>query len=840
MSNLPVVAALDGAGTDAQLAVSSNEYRKRPRFHENDSQSRLTANLSSTACGRCRFRKVRHDDFSTVLYRLDEIDQTLGTLSNQFAEHSFWLAPFNLPRQHVDERQDSSNISTSLHQSSAPANVVLPSSHQELGQARLEILTERVELEHGGERTYKYPASMTLLKPILRRLADVCRVSDADTNRDGAGDSASASARAIMLRKLESFPFKGKCLQPVVSSDGQPVVAPPQLIARLFIDGFLRNINSRIPIFDANSLQDAVDTYYSGVLHAPPTSSSTSPSASLSASEHATDSTWAIIFTNIVLLELGLETHVTRWQDSVAGSSLIKTNLLTEDLISSLLRNCERALADLTSYTLPSLLHVQALLTLALVAQEFYGDNIFEKVLRTACGVSRMLGLHLSESYGKMSGESPRERERIFRVLYGLDKQRVFLTGDPCDLYHFDSDLELWKSSRREPDEVEPPSRKLIAAFDNMMMIWEEMYLKLYSARAIAAGETYSSSQVAGLVQLLGKWHEHYHSVMEAVGSDRPFAEELVRSRTRHQEVDDWASIQFELRYCYHLTHVLVLRYERSEHERAQVEMRNHARICLRLIVEMGNMGDGTLPTPSRLAKVRLASLRRVLGTYPIVAFLDLLSFRLDELITSRSSPSRDSIHAESQDVEADVGLIHAVIRILQGLQFPDRPTTYLHRLQLGLAWVSDALDEMRKAWLIGAQAGELSASAPSSSVVGQTPVPTDGSASIITSSVLDSSSEHLLSAQRQQKQQQQQWMRSGFSRETMDLDVSFSSWQPQVPVVSGSTLSPLELGGGGFGMTYNPTENWSAALSLDSTEEGSGGEHTLQRMTALTGGCGF
>jgi hypothetical protein len=327
--------------------------------------------------------QCRHDDFSTILYRLDEIDQTLGTLTSQFAEHSSWLTPFNLSRQHVDESQESlgssSNTSTSRHRSLAPANawpsLILPSSHQELDQATLEILTERVELEHGGERTYKYPASMTLLKPILRRLVDGCQVLDADSDKDGVGDAASASTQAIMLHRLECFPFQGKSLQPVVSSDGQPVVAPPQLIARLFVDGFLKNINSRIPIFDANSLQDAVNTYYSGVLHVPPTSSSTSPSGSLPASDHAAHSPWAIIFTNIALLELGLETHVSRWQDSVAGPSIIKTNLLTEDLISSLLRNCERALADLTSYTIPSILHVQALLTLVSASNHLHKQS---------------------------------------------------------------------------------------------------------------------------------------------------------------------------------------------------------------------------------------------------------------------------------------------------------------------------------------------------------------------------------------------------------------------------------------------------------------------------------
>lgn len=330
----------------------------------------------------------RRDDFSNVLYRLDDIDDTLGTLTKlakQFTDRSHPLARGGLSwsREHVDEQPDPfpspSNTPASGFKSPAPRShrpcLVLPSSRLDLDQGGLEsrrglrpsveddFPTDRVELEHGGERTYRYPAPFALLKSLSRRLVGSCQVADIDIDEDNGGYSATASTRATMLRQLECFPFQGQCPQPAVSKDRRPVVAPPQLISRLFVDGFLRSINSRIPIFDEKGLRDAVDTYYSGISHVPSSASSTSPSAPM-AGETVAESPWAIIFTNISLLGLGLETHVARWQGTLVGSSSIGTSLLTDDLISSFLRNCDRALADLTPYTRPSLLHVQALLTL--------------------------------------------------------------------------------------------------------------------------------------------------------------------------------------------------------------------------------------------------------------------------------------------------------------------------------------------------------------------------------------------------------------------------------------------------------------------------------------------
>ncbi|KAK3332937.1 hypothetical protein B0T19DRAFT_439739 [Cercophora scortea] len=921
--------------------ADGRESRKRPRLGQEDAQpmgsnpmsSSNNSNLSSAACDQCRLRKIRcdrqqpecsncskagiacnqtrnfkrvnhtkqlRDDFSNLLYRLDDIHDTLGTLTKltkQFSDRSN-QAPYPQPTQsragsgshfgsgsHLgshsspkdsgdhpdsfptpvsDQRPGSRPKSPAgLSTSDGWPSLVLPSSMSQLElESRLDgpaqspqehLVPDRVELENGGERTYKYPAAMTLLKSLSKKLAGSYLISDLEVNanEDRAGsDHVTATTRAMILGQLQTCPFQGKCLSPDISSDNRPIVAPPQMIARLFVDGFLRNINSRIPIFEEQGLRNALDLYYSGASHAPSSLASTPPSA-LPVGEHESDNPWAIIFNNIALLELGLETHVTSWQGSLAGSSSM-TSLLTEDLTSSFLRNCDRALADLTPYSRPCLLHVQALLTLALAAQEFYGNVLFEKVLQTACRVSRLLGLHISKGHEGTSGDT-KERERVFRVLYGMDKQRVFLTGDPCDLYHFDSDLELWKT---RTDETESPNKRLISAFDDMMVVWEEIYLKLYSVRAIAAGPAYLSSQVSSLMQLLTKWNQHHPGVMDPSLAHPSFMDNMGGPGTNHNlggyDADDVLTAQFELRYCYHVTYVLILRSDQKKDERGQMQLRRHARTCLQLIVEMGNMlGDGNLPVPSRIAKARLAALSRVLGTYPMVAIMELISYRLDECIPNRpaSQHSSQSVQGEMQDIEADIDLLLTIPRFLQGLQHADRPNTYINRLRLGLGWAVQVLDETRKSWRMSPRTrdGSVMLSSAGSMIDGSTAVSTNGSASIpLFGGAVDSTGEHsplILrqhhpSPQQQPQPQHQMRMHSTGSIEMMDMDGGLpSSTQPHMSAISGFPIGSSELGGGNAGSgIYDYGKGWPAVPFLDDLEGGG----PAARAATGQGACGF
>lgn len=660
----------------------------------------------------------RRNEFSNVLYRLDDIDQTLGMLTRLTKDLSDRPWPssshphLTVSDRHISEHTepqehpDRPSVSLPGQQYPGPAKdesqspvLLLPSTQHvaNLGRPPLDtplnrnsphegnVYTDTVELQYGGERTYKYPGALAMLKVFTRKLVNGCLEAH-NTGMGEEGDQNSRT-RTVILQQLESFPFQGQCPQPAVVRDLRPVVAPPQSITRLFMDGYLQNINARTPIFDDRGLWTAVEAYYSErQLGGQPFSQTADNDTT------TTDTTWALIFSNIALLELGLETQGMGEQGGSGDSGSPRTNALTDDLIASFLRNANRALGDLAAYTRPSLLNVQALLTLALVAQEFFGSILYEKALRAACQVGRMLGLHLSAAKDNVKDVqaegATKTRQRLFRVLYDLDKQRAFLTGDACDLYHFDSDVELWAEPSCNATET-PPGTRLVSAFNDMMVIWEEVYLKLYSARALSAGAAYLSKQVASLLVLLAEWNEHHPGVMEAVSTSPSVAEE-----------NHLTPLQTELKYCYHTTHVLILRCERTTDVLAHARMHDHARACLRLIIDPGQIRGGIPPDTATCAiksSAWLATLGRMLGTYPMTAFMDLVAFRLEEYLPQRR-PQTASPGNVSHDADADMALMRGVLSRLQSLQRTDRPSTYLNLLQIGLTWALQVLEAARRA----------------------------------------------------------------------------------------------------------------------------------------------
>lgn len=282
---------------------------------------------------------------------------------------------------------------------------------------------------------------------------------------------------------------------------------------------------------------------------------------------------------------------------------------------------------------------------------------MFERICQTACQVGLTLGLHRSRTSEDDASHRQTEWERLFRVLYALDKQRAFMSGQTCDIHLFDSDLTLGSINDNEL-----PSRRLNNAFDHMMEIWEEVYLSLYSSRANTAGEAYRVRQARRMTQLVDEWNQQNHELITAI-----FPENTA----------ELANIQLELKYCYHVTQVLCLRHDRQD-ELAQHQMRDHARICLRLVSEVGS--------PS-LTTTSLALLDRMLGNYPVVAFIELVAFYFNTLAKGE---------APEPELEADLEILWAVCRYLQALHNPSFQTTYYPRLRDGLAWALENIEIMK------------------------------------------------------------------------------------------------------------------------------------------------
>lgn len=264
------------------------------------------------------------------------------------------------------------------------------------------------------------------------------------------------------------------------------------------------------------------------------------------------------------------------------------------------------------------------------------------------------MGLHRSTANGSgVQGLDKGDRERLFRVLYAVDKYRTFLIGQPCDLYLFDSEIEP-----ETVQENESPSTRLNCAFDDMMRIWEEIYLNLYSSRVSHAGARVRAQRASAMSNLALSWAQRYGDLLEP--GDAGFELKLEPRR-------------LELNYCYHITQVLIMRCDWRSHVRQQ--MLDHSRASLRVIASIVNM---PVTTPG------LASLARIFQNYPIASFTELVRYHLQTLGRGRT-PDESS----SEDIE----LFRYINRSVKLLQHPDLPQTYLSRLGVGINWLLQVLE---------------------------------------------------------------------------------------------------------------------------------------------------
>ncbi|KAJ2994102.1 hypothetical protein NUW58_g1649 [Xylaria curta] len=407
-------------------------------------------------------------------------------------------------------------------------------------------------------------------------------------------------------------------------------------MVNLLGDGYIRNINVRTPIFDDDELRRAIDAHYAG-------------------DEPQHSSAWALIINNIVLLELGLEIQTAR-------SSHSSSRGMNDDIIPSFLKNCHRAIGNLDAFMTPSIAHVQALITLTLVAREFYNNATAERVCHAACQVGRAMGLHRSigASQGEKNDDVERVRHRLFRVLYALDKQRVFMTGQPCDLHMFDADHRI--GSTRDHKEG---NSSISDAFDDMMTLWEEIYLNLYASRAaVASLETRA------------------HRVRLVSSSAFQFAQthsELITTSSFADGIADTDLMLVELLYGYQVSQVLILRCDRDD-EQGLEKMYQFARSSLKVILEVGRGGLNT---------ARLALLGSMFRRYPIVAFVELVAFRLAGLFSNGDYDSA---------TQTDVSLLRAICDQLQILQHGNVPHSFYARLRVGLVWGLETLEAVGKA----------------------------------------------------------------------------------------------------------------------------------------------
>jgi hypothetical protein len=167
------------------------------------------------------------------------------------------------------------------------------------------------------------------------------------------------------------------------------------------------------------------------------------------------------------------------------------------------------------------------------------------------------MGLHRSVGMDESALQS---RERLYWILYDMDKTRVFLRGNSPDLHFFDSEFQPRLSTSGIS-----PEMHLHAIASHMMTVWEEIYIGLYSARAVRSGANYRKDQVHRLQRLCD--------------------ESLLLIPPLRSHNPGLRLMQLELKYCYHVSKSLIHRCDQKA-ERRQIT-HDHAVSALQIMTDV-------------------------------------------------------------------------------------------------------------------------------------------------------------------------------------------------------------------------------------------------------------
>ncbi|KAK8054549.1 C6 transcription factor [Apiospora phragmitis] len=624
----------------ASVTRTAGGRRKRARSNNDDPPlaacdqcrvRKVRCDRGTPSCGNCKKsgvecssnlsgKRVNHtkqlrDDFSVVLTRLDHVDTTLAALTSFIQQ----VAARPVCSSHANS-QFSSHANDPVP---LPTPVLLDLDQPDTPESADNPTSENPPFDtcESDEAANAFTDTQHHLPCYARQPVPLLESDEhGECHGHGGGETPFITfalqdphVRATLQRKVDEFPFRSRRPEAAVVGDLKPITTPPRLLCNLFIEGYLQHINPRTPIFDDAELHSAIEAHYR--------------------EEHPKeDSAWALIINNVVLLELGLEIQATRAPHSHSRG-------MNDDILPSFLRNCDRAIGNLNTFMVPNLANVQALMTLTLVAREFYSHNTAQRVCQAACQAGRTFGLHRSKAQLWGEGSNSAESDTV--------RQPCIYDRSPCDLHMFDSD-----------------HRPFSDAFGQLANFWKEIYLKLYTSRAARASAETRARQVQQLSSSLDKYAQrHAESIPSSPSSS----------------AGDTDPIKLELAYGFLVSQVLVLRCDRRN-EKSQERMRALARKSLRLVLAVCK--------PPRTTP-RLALLSSIVGNYPMVAFFELASYRLAVLFKTGEAGA---------GAQADITLLRAVCEHLQIPEHDKLTHIFYTRLKLGLEWARDLLEVLGEA----------------------------------------------------------------------------------------------------------------------------------------------
>ncbi|KAI1388531.1 uncharacterized protein F4822DRAFT_403099 [Hypoxylon trugodes] len=203
---------------------------------------------------------------------------------------------------------------------------------------------------------------------------------------------------------------------------------------------------------------------------------------------------------NLILMTLTANSLCFRRGSIPQDKQARKTSSLDLDVTAGFLANSKRAISNVGSLLAPSVINVQALISLCVVAQEHLPSSTFETLFGLTAQVAKAVGIHQWHSFRSQLGdEESLERRNISYCLYILDKTVCWTTGTSPSIPVSDIYTEPIEAS-------ETSSETYLTTKVELAMIQETIYSEMYACRMDGRNEDEIRQIVSRTWQGLETW----------------------------------------------------------------------------------------------------------------------------------------------------------------------------------------------------------------------------------------------------------------------------------------------------------------------------------------------
>ncbi|QIW98400.1 hypothetical protein AMS68_003918 [Peltaster fructicola] len=413
----------------------------------------------TTKTKRVNHTKQLANDFSQLSGRLERIDDTLARINARLDQRS----------ASVTESSETSNRAESYNNP-----FTLPTLHdnsEDFLTDTTAAIQSGVSIVQGfrrpGTQEYHGPTAFTaLMQHTLNHVRSLT-----STHTEGGSEHGSKAIQEILRVIDAGFPSTAVNTNALDAKDKALAPKPPQHLIEAGMQAFLANANVCTPLFFDESFEQSINRI----------------------AKEMSDQARNVLYSNIIVLGL--------------GDKLEEGDTDERMLLERLLTHCHTdTIHPSQRFRSPST-YLKLMVLMSLVAANYSTIDTFDSLVRKTClRLKNMSVEHITEEHTPIDTEEE-EIDRIFWTVYALDKQRAFLTGKACDLYLFDCAVSP----------IPPTTNNTLhIAKAHLMSLWEEIWIALYSVRALKCTMQERALRTAQLSTKLQIWFERYSMSLQA------------------------------------------------------------------------------------------------------------------------------------------------------------------------------------------------------------------------------------------------------------------------------------------------------------------------------------